>query len=164
MMMLDTKRQGRDGRRDLGRITLPAHDGQAHAEFVEAQHREQCDKRDRKGAEGVRPEQPGEQDADGERADSRPGIAEEAPAQSPRRLADQACPCSQRKLHRARPPVRLRSGGVQVRSATSRHSRRTAAGRIPENRHGTSASESLGREAHTTRTHSSRVPSPLRLV
>ena len=77
-------RQGRDGGRDLARIALPAHDGEADGEVIEAEQRHERDHRDGERAEGVRSEQPGKHDSDRERADPGGQVAGEAPSQCAR--------------------------------------------------------------------------------
>ncbi len=74
---------GRDGRRDLGRITRPADDGQAHRQIVEAQHGQQGDPRDGVGAERVRADHPRQHDPDPDRAQLAQRIADEGPAKCP---------------------------------------------------------------------------------
>ena len=50
-MTLDTTEIVVDGRRDLARFPLPPDDRKAHAELIEAQHREKGDDRDRERTE-----------------------------------------------------------------------------------------------------------------
>ena len=71
---------GSDSGRDLGRITRPADDGQAHRHVVEAQHGQQGHPRDGVGAESVRAEHPRQDDPDPDRAQPAERIADEGPA------------------------------------------------------------------------------------
>ena len=74
---------GGDSRRDLGRITRPADDGQAHRHVVEAQHGQQGHPRDGVGAESVRAEHPRQHDPDPDRAQLAQRTADEGPAKGP---------------------------------------------------------------------------------
>ena len=79
-----------DGAQDGLRVTLPADDGQADAELVEAEHREERHHRHGERAELPRPQDPGHEHADDERAQPGQGRVEEAPAERAGRRACQA--------------------------------------------------------------------------
>ena len=72
---------GVDGRRDRRRIIPPSHDGQAHAELVEAQDRQLRDGRHRKQSELLRAEHSRQRNADRQGAEPRDDRVADAPAE-----------------------------------------------------------------------------------